>query len=149
MTDIYVNNREFQQLIIDYKSIKSKNPQTKIPDSIGKILMLIAQRLSTRFNFNGYTFRDEMVSDGILRAVEVFDNFDPEKSSYPFSYFSKVIFRSFIQRIKREKTEMIKRNHLIMVNEIFTLQEGDDCRVTKDQIIGDFQFDSGDWIDKE
>lgn len=107
--------------------------------------MLIAQRLSTRYNFYGYTFRDEMVSDGILRAIEVFDNFDPEKSAYPFSYFSKVIFRSFIQRIKKEKAEMSKRNYLIMVDDIYTLQEGDDCKVTKDQIIGDFQFDSGDW----
>lgn len=148
MTDIYVNNREFQQLIIDYKAAKEKNPKTRIPDSIGNIIMLIAQRLSTRFNFYGYTFRDEMVSDGILRAVEVFDNFDPEKSPYPFSYFSKVIFRSFIQRIKKEKAEMSKRNYLLMVDEIYTLQDGDDCKVTKDQIIGDFQFDSGDWSDK-
>lgn len=63
----------------------------------------------------------------------------------PFSFFSKILFRCFIQRIKKEKEERKRRDNLIMVSEIYTLQDGDDCHINKDQVIGDFQFDSGDW----
>jgi DNA-directed RNA polymerase specialized sigma24 family protein len=98
--------------------------------------------LSSRYNFNQYTYRDEFVSDGILRAVEVFRSFDPSKSSNPFGYFTKVIYRTFLQRIKKEKTERQMRDKLIMVNDVYTLQEGDDCQINRDMIIGDFQFDS-------
>lgn len=86
-----------------------------------------------------------MVSDGVLRAIEVFDNFDAERFDRPFAYFSKIIFQTFVQRIKKEKAERTGRDNLIMVNDIFTLQEGDTCMVTKDQVVGDFQFDSGGW----
>lgn len=34
------------------------------------------------------------------------------------------------------------RDKLIMVNDVYTLQEGDDCQINRDMIIGDFQFDS-------
>lgn len=36
MTDNYVNNREFQQLIINYKVAKQNNPKIKVPDQIRK-----------------------------------------------------------------------------------------------------------------
>lgn len=84
-----------------------------------------------------------MVSDGILRAVEAFKSFDPSKSSNPFGYFTKVIFRTFVQRIKKEKAERSMRDRLIMTDDLYDLQEGDDCHITKDQVIGDFDFNSG------
>lgn len=51
MAENYVDNKTFYQLIKDYKAAKKANPRAKIPDSIGNILILIAQKLSTRFNF--------------------------------------------------------------------------------------------------
>lgn len=102
----------------------------------------MSERLASRHNFSGYTYKDEFISDGVLRAVEAFKSFDPAKSSNPFAYFTKVIYRTFIQRIKKEKTERQMRDELIMVDPIFALQEGDTCPITRDQVIGDFQFDS-------
>lgn len=138
----YVNNKRFQQLIIDYHEKRKINPDQRIPEEVGGFLISIAHRLASRHNFANYTYRDEFTSDGILRAVEAFKSFNPEKSSNPFAYFTKVIYRTFIQRIKKEKLERQKRDELIMVADIFTLQEGDDCLITRDQIIGEFQFDS-------
>jgi DNA-directed RNA polymerase specialized sigma24 family protein len=84
-----------------------------------------------------------MVSDGILRAVIAFKKFDPERSN-PFAYFTKVIFRTFVQRLKKEAIERKKKERLLMTQDIFFLQEGDDCQVTKDMVLGDFQFNSGE-----
>lgn len=36
----------------------------------------MAEKMGTRYNFNAYTFKDEMINDGVLRVIEVFDNFD-------------------------------------------------------------------------
>lgn len=121
-------------------------PMKKSQKKSGRYILLMAEKIGTRYNFNSYTFKDEMVADGILRAIEVFDHFDIDRpGASPFSYFSKVIFRSFVQRIKKEKAELAKRDLLIMVDEIYSLQDDDDCKISKDQIIGDFQFNSGDW----
>ena len=139
----YINNKRFSEAIIEYYERKKVNPNEKIPNEIGKYLILIAKNLGTRYNFNAYTFKDEMVSDGILRCIEAFNNFDPSRSN-PFAYFTKVIFRTFIQRIKKEKAERKMRDRLLMTEEIFNLQDGDDCMITKDQVIGDFQFNSSD-----
>jgi len=90
----------------------------------------------------GYTFKEEMINDAILRAIEVFDNYDPEKFNRPFAYFTLVMWRTFLQRIQKEKQERTKREKLVMVDEIFSLQEGDNCLVTRDSMIQDYVFNS-------
>lgn len=142
MSTHYVDNKRFVQLIREFHERRQTNPQERIPEEIGGYLIAMSERLASRHNFSGYTYRDEFVSDGVLRAVEAFKSFDPAKSSNPFAYFTKVIYRTFIQRIKKEKTERQMRDELIMVDPIFALQEGDTCPITRDQVIGDFQFDS-------
>jgi DNA-directed RNA polymerase specialized sigma24 family protein len=139
----YIDNKRFTAAIREYYERKKTNPNERIPEEIGNFIILLAKRLSTRYNFVNYTYRDEFVSDGILRAVEAFKNFDPERSN-PFAYFSKVLFRSFIQRIKKEKTERAMRDRLIMTDDLFFLQEGDSCNITRDQVIGDYEFNSGE-----
>ena len=68
--------------------------------------MLIAQRLATRPNFSGYMYKDEMVSDGIENCLQYIHNFDPEKSSNPFAYFTQIIWYAFLRRISKEKKQM-------------------------------------------
>jgi len=85
-----------------------------------------------------------MINDAILRAIEVFDNYNSEKYSRPFAYFTLVMWRTFLQRIQKEKQERTKREKLVMVDDIFSLQEGDDCYVNKDSLIQDYVFNSYD-----
>jgi DNA-directed RNA polymerase specialized sigma24 family protein len=103
----------------------------------------MANRLASRYNFHSYTFREEMVGDAILTAVKAVKKFDPARGE-AFAFFTKVIWRTFLQRIKKEKSERSMRDKLIMTDDLFTLQEGDSCGITKDSIIGDFEFNSGD-----
>jgi DNA-directed RNA polymerase specialized sigma24 family protein len=103
----------------------------------------MANKLATRYNFNGYTYIDEMIGDGILRCVEAFKSFDPTRSN-PFSYFTVILYRTFVQRIKKEKQTRKARDELIMINDIYSIQEGDDTHLTKDQIIGDYTFSTSE-----
>lgn len=139
----YVNNNDFNNEIISYYERKKLNPTEKIPDSIGNMLMKMAIKLASRYNFQNYTYRDEFIFDGILRCVEVFGSFDPNKSANPFGYFTTVLFNSYRQRIKKEKAERSMRDNLIMTQEIYSMIEGDDCsNFNRDIMIGDYQFDS-------
>ena len=143
MTENYINNERFHQLILEYHERKKQNPNERIPEEVGAMLIKMANNLASRYTFNGYTFKDEFINDAILRAVEVFDNYDPNKFNKPFAYFTLVMWRTFLQRIKKEKQERTSRENLVMIDEIFSLQENEDKdHYNKDSFIQDYIFNS-------
>jgi DNA-directed RNA polymerase specialized sigma24 family protein len=144
MAENYIDNERFHQLILEYHERKKLNPKERIPEEAGKMIIMMAKRLATRYVFNNYTFKEEFVNDAILRAVEIFDNYDPIKYDKPFAYFTLVMWRTFLQRIQKEKQERTKREKLVMIDDIFSLQEGDDCAVNRDSLIGEYVFNSYD-----
>lgn len=107
----YVDNKKFYTAIIKYKQdVKHAEEhgleKPRIPNYVGECLLNIANRLSTRPNFVNYPFREEMVSDGIENCLQYFDNFNPEKTSNPFSYFTQIIYYAFLRRIHKEKRQL-------------------------------------------
>jgi hypothetical protein len=107
----YINNADFLKALIDYKQAckdakKEKNPDPPIPNYIGQCFMKIAEGLSHKPNFINYTYRDEMISDGIENCLMYFNNFNPEKSNNPFAYFTQIIYFAFLRRISKEKKQL-------------------------------------------
>jgi hypothetical protein len=106
----YVNNGDFLKALIEYKekckeAKKNKTPPPAIPNYIGECFMKIAEGLSHKPNFINYTYRDEMISDGIENCLMYFSNFDPTKSKNPFAYFTQIIYFAFLRRISKEKKQ--------------------------------------------
>ena len=113
----YVNNSKLLEEMVAYRKLVQKfksrkgyvkgdmEGKPKVPEYIGECILVIAERLSTRPNFFGYTYRDEMIGDGIENSLMYIDNFDPEKSSNPFAYITQIIYYAFIRRIQREKKQ--------------------------------------------
>ncbi len=107
----YVDNQQFLESMIEYqKEIKEAKeadaPPPVIPEYLGECFMKIAKRLSFRPNFINYAFRDDMISDGIENCIQYMNNFNPEKSSNPFAYFTQIIYYAFIRRIQKEKKQL-------------------------------------------
>jgi hypothetical protein len=102
----YINNADFLQALVRYKEDSKKNPNIPVPNYIGECFLKIANHLSRKPNFIAYTFRDEMISDGIENCVMYFRNFDPERSKNPFAYFTQIIYYAFLRRIMREKKQL-------------------------------------------
>jgi hypothetical protein len=107
----YINNPDFLQALMDYKAEQkrcktNKLPEPPIPNYIGECFMKIAEGLSHKPNFINYTYRDEMMSDGIENCLMYFDNFDPAKSKNPFAYFTQIIYYAFLRRIQKEKKQL-------------------------------------------
>lgn len=101
----YVNNKDFYEAIVVYKAKLRENPNTIVPNYIGECIVAICNKLSTKPNFIGYSFRDEMIGDGIENCIASVDGFDPEKSSNPFAYFTQIAWNAFIRRIAKEKKQ--------------------------------------------
>ena len=107
----YINNPDFLAALGDYKTkcidAKSKGKDDPpIPNYIGECFMKIAEGLSHKPNFINYTYRDEMISDGIENCLMYFRNFNPDKSNNPFAYFTQIIYYAFLRRIQKEKKQL-------------------------------------------
>jgi len=114
----YVNNKEFLAAIVEYKYlIKLAEEQGKsrpiIPRYLGECFMKIARHLSYKPNFVNYMFKEDMISDGIENCVQYINNFNPEKSSNPFAYFTQIIHYAFLRRIQKEKKQLEIRQKII------------------------------------
>ena len=129
----YVNNKEFLQAMIFYKRSVNKAKRIKIikpsvPDYIGECFLKIANHLSYRPNFINYTYRDDMISDGIENCLQYLDNFNPRKSTNPFAYFTQIIYYAFVRRIQKEKKQVTIKHRMIQEANYddMTLQPGED-----------------------
>ena len=107
----YINNGDFLKALIEYqeqcqtaKNKKQEDPQ--IPNYIGECFLKIAEHLSRKPNFMSYSFREEMIGDGIENCLMYFRNFNPEKSKNPFAYFTQIIYYAFLRRIAKEKKQL-------------------------------------------
>ena len=107
----YVNNADFLKALIEYRekcdlAKKEDKQDPQIPNYIGECFYKIADHLSRKPNFISYSFRDEMVADGIENCLMYFRNFDPNKSKNPFAYFTQIIYYAFLRRIMKEKKQL-------------------------------------------
>ena len=129
----YVNNKEFLQAMIEYKDRRDKADKRKrkrppVTNYIGECFLKIANHLSYRPNFINYTFRDDMISDGIENCLQYLDNFNPKTSNNPFAYFTQIIYYAFVRRIQKEKKQITIKQRMIQEANYddMALQPGED-----------------------
>ena len=114
----YVNNAQFLEAMIEYrdnceKAKEQGKEKPVVTNYIGECFLKIANHLSYRPNFINYTYRDDMISDGIENCLQYMYNFNPDKSKNPFAYFTQIIYYAFIRRIQKEKKQQDVKAKLI------------------------------------
>lgn len=107
----YVNNELFLKEITAYraevaKAIAENKERPRVPEYIGQCLLKISTHLARKPNFGSYPFKEDMISDGIENCLLYIDNFDPERGTNPFAYFTQIIYYAFLRRIQKEKKHM-------------------------------------------
>ena len=129
----YVDNKVFLQAMIEWRekcAIAEDDGKQSPPvtNYIGECFLKIATHLSYRPNFINYTYRDEMISDGIENCLQYVKNFNPEKSKNPFAYFTQIIYYAFLRRIAKEKKQSHVKNKIIEreVYDSYVTMDGDD-----------------------
>ena len=130
----YVDNKKFLLAMTEYRELRIKaeeegKKRPQVTNYIGECYLKIANHLSYRPNFINYTYRDDMISDGIENCLQYMDNFDPEKSKNPFAYFTQIIYYAFIRRIQKEKKQQQVKQKMIAnfgAENMMDQLEGDD-----------------------
>jgi hypothetical protein len=95
----YVDPKQFDDEIVNF--YKTEIISNELADMISKI----SYKLSYASNFINYSYREEMVGDGIVRMMKalIAKKYDRERGTNPFSYFTRIAFNAFRNRIKKEK----------------------------------------------
>ena len=145
----YVDNAKFLEEMIEYKkqyeiTLNDEKEPPIISEYLGSVFLKIAQRLSFRPNFINYAFKDDMISDGIENCLHYIHNFNPDKSSNPFAYFTQIIYYAFIRRIQKEKKQLyIKyksmQNYEISPEYVEYMNYDEDFKTTTDFKNSDFR----------
>ncbi len=153
----YVDNAEFLEAMIEYKKQYhiSKENNEELPiisEYLGSVFLKIAQRLSFRPNFINYAFKYDMISDGIENCLHYIHNFNPEKSTNPFAYFTQIIYYAFIRRIQKEKKQLyikFKSMQNYEINSTYdgSANEGDNVDLTGDYKNSDFRVMVDEFVD--
>lgn len=133
----YVNNADLLEALIEYKKqVKTAAEQGKakprLPNYIGECILLIATNLNNAPNFYSYSYKEEMIGDGIENCIKYIDNFDPEKYKNPFAYITTICYRASIRRIATEKKQTSIKSELVKNSGVLDMmsqsqQAGDDA----------------------
>jgi hypothetical protein len=127
----YIDNKEFLRAISEYRekvlaAKESGDDKPRVTNYLGECMVKIANHLAYKSNFVNYTFRDEMILDGIENCITYIDNFDPEKSKNPFAYFTQITYYAFLRRIQKEKKQMDTKSRYIQSIDIHSIMSGAD-----------------------
>ena len=95
----YVDPKEFRDAITRFYNTGV------FEDYLGDCINKIAKGLSYSPKFRDYSYIEEMIGDALIKMYAALKNknFRVESPSNPFSYFTTIAFRAFINRIKKEK----------------------------------------------
>tara|TARA_E500000318_G_scaffold2460_1_gene3249 strand:+ start:2012 stop:2542 length:531 start_codon:yes stop_codon:yes gene_type:complete len=135
----YVDNKKFLSELIKHKEkvTKAKDKQIDKPmvsNYLGECFLKIATHLSYKANFINYTYRDDMISDGIENCLVAVEKFDPEKSSNPFAYYTQIIYFAFVRRIQKEKKQQATKYKMLEnvdLNQLLVHSDGNDEYVSQ------------------
>ena len=109
----YVNNKEFSGAVVAYvesvnEARENNIDEPRITEYIGSCFLKIAEGLSHKPNFSGYTYREEMVMDAVENCIKAIMNYDVKKATRTglpnaFAYFTQITYYAFLRRIAKEK----------------------------------------------
>jgi hypothetical protein len=133
-TKFYVDPKEFDDEIVSYYD------SGKMSDNLANMVSKISHKLSYAPNFINYTYREEMVGDGVIRMMKALmaKKYNREKGTNPFSYFTRIAFNAFRNRIKKEKhmveTHEKYQNELMLMSQNYNvLVKNNNIRISKER----------------
>jgi len=141
----YVDNSRFLKEILEYKKAvrkakRLKQQEPRMTNYIGECILKIAQKLANKPCFMNYSFKEEMISDGIENCILYFKDYDPKIGTNPFAYFTQIIFYAFIRRINKEE----KNRYIIYKNFQYTMILGSSSQAAGEHHDIISRFDDGE-----
>lgn len=90
----------------------------QITNKLAKMYMMLCEKYAMKFNWRGYTYRDEMQNTAILQLTYVGLRFNEAKSQNPFAYYTAAITNSFCRVLNTEKKNQNIRDDILQMNNL-------------------------------
>jgi hypothetical protein len=88
----------------------------KITNKLARMYIMMCEKYAMKFNWRGYTYRDEMQASAILQLTYVGLRFNEAKSANPFAYYTAAITNSFCRVLNTEKRNQNIRDDILEIN---------------------------------
>jgi hypothetical protein len=133
-TKFYVEPKQFDEEIMKYYDTG------KMSDDLANMVSKISHKLSYAPNFINYSYREEMVGDGVIRMMKalIAKKYNRDKGTNPFSYFTRIAFNAFRNRIKKEKHihethEKYQKELILMSDQFGFLSKNNNINIMKEK----------------
>lgn len=104
---IYCKNEnakaELKKCKTDVQNLLKDVKESYFGGRLCEMIYMIGERYSSKSSFSGYTWREDMVSEGMVFCLKYLKNFNPEKSQNPFAYITQIFRNAFLNYIKKQK----------------------------------------------
>lgn len=117
---IYLNNKELMAAV---RESKEKGQMT---DQLARMLQLLCSRYGRKGSFVNYSYNEDMQAYAMMMLVRTWGNFNPDKGSNPFAFYTQCVKNSFIQYLNQEDHEQKARNKMLIaqgLNPSYNYQE--------------------------
>lgn len=88
----------------------------KITNKLAKMYVMLCEKYAMKYNWRGYTYRDEMQASAVLQLTYVGLRFNEAKSANPFAYYTAAITNSFCRVLNTEKRNQNIRDDIMELN---------------------------------
>lgn len=123
---VKVNFPPFQHIVLEngmpkcvglshYKDGEFNLDYGRITNELGKMYMLLVEKISKKGNWRNYTYIDEMRSSALVQLSQVGLQFDEGRAQIPnpFAFYTTVVSNAFKQVLNTEKKNRKIRDELI------------------------------------
>lgn len=89
-----------------------------ITNKLARMYIMICEKYAMKYNWRGYTYRDEMQNSAILQLTYVGLRFNEAKSANPFAFYTAVITNSFCRVLNTEKRNQNIRDDILEMHNL-------------------------------
>jgi hypothetical protein len=98
-----------------------KDANGSISDNLGEMFLLLAENISSKKNWIGYSYKEEMVGKGVLFLCKYAHNFSKyHPRCNAFAYVTTICNNGFIQVWEKEETQSKLKDKLIKESMVHT-----------------------------
>jgi hypothetical protein len=144
----YVSNKDMYEAFVVWHQARKLaaaegREEPAIPENIGGYLVNIANGFVSKYNWQSNTkWKEEMVGDAILNCIMYVRNFDPEKSTNPFSYFTQTCYYAFLRRIEKEKAQDYVKHKSMLNSVLYNELQVNGLNEDDENLIEGFEYDN-------
>lgn len=91
----YVDPEEFRTEILRSKELDALTPRAV------EMLQLMAREASKKLKFRDEEDRKDVIAFALMDVIKYWRSFNPEKSKYPFAYYTQIIKNGFAKGWKK------------------------------------------------